>query len=790
MSAFNPPDPFFNGIDYNRNFFSLQSNFITLTYATKTFLNKITGGVISGLLSIIYSTTSPQLLIRNTNASSTSTLQIQNDASTRNLTMGVGNSGSSTYPHQSFIQTDISTSLALNAGGFSATPELFLSDTGNVGVRTNNPLNILQVGNAGRLRIANDTTDFTMLGTADVDGSTNTRIVLNGNTRSGGIAGDIDYRTTSTGDHTFYTGNTTERMRILDTGNIGIGTNNPTSGYLLDVRGNLAINTNSANGILITNSTANSFASLQLKNDLNKTIYFGLGNSTYGSAIYGTNAFIETPSSTNLILNAGATSTPTMTLTNTDVSITKQLTVNGNVGINTSTNSTYALDVYNPSSALNACRIQNGAGNGYLVLSGGASGLLGYITFFNGSGTQTGYIGWGGNLTNYFDFVSQGGYLGYRVNNNLIIGSQLGVGNGTSSAISGTNALTITGTSYLNGNVGIGSSSPQTILDVNGTISVRRTGTTSPPVAGINGGGGDRLILLPASSASTFPHSIGVDALGVYISGPVNSSHAFYINGFIAMTIGSSTSSLKSRLDIDSSQLTAVSITGASGNLLTGYSGEGLLYWGNIAGATVTNQNFTGGIQVSLKATGAIIGSTYVSTSDKRIKKNFKPIENISTVINGLKPVQYDLIKTDRTTSGFIAQEVAEVYPSATSMTKDFIPNIMEKATVDGNIITFQNSKDIVLSVGNAIKMCKEDDYNNGDGVIITGIIDNNHFTILDEDAKLFTDGYVYLYGVAVADFMNVDYNEITTLNTKAIQDLYLIIAKQQEQINLLLSMR
>jgi hypothetical protein len=339
-------------------------------------------------------------------------------------------------------------------------------------------------------------------------------------------------------------------------------------------------------------------------------------------------------------------------------------------------------------------------------------------------------------------------------------------------------------------NVGIGTSSPQTKLDVNGTISIRRTGTASPPVVGINGGGGDRIILLPASSSSTFPHSIGVDALGVYISGPINSSHAFYINGFIAMTIGSSTSSLKSRLDIDSSQLTSVSVTGASGSILTGYSGEGLLYWGNIAGATVTNQNFTGGIQVSLKATGAIIGSTYVSTSDKRIKKNFKPIENISTVINGLKPVQYDLIKTDRTTSGFIAQEVAEVYPSATSMTKDFIPNIMEKATVDGNIITFQNSKDIVLSVGNAIKMCKEDDYNNGDGVIITGIIDNNHFTILDEDAKLFTDGYVYLYGVAVADFMNVDYNEITTLNTKAIQDLYSIIAKQQEQINLLLSMR
>ena len=31
---------------------------------------------------------------------------------------------------------------------------------------------------------------------------------------------------------------------------------------------------------------------------------------------------------------------------------------------------------------------------------------------------------------------------------------------------------------------------------------------------------------------------------------------------------------------------------------------------------------------------------------------------------------------------------------------------------------------------------------------------------------------------------MSVDYNQIIALNTKAIQDLYLIIQKQQEQIN------
>jgi hypothetical protein len=119
MSAFNPPDPFFNGIDYNKNFFSLQSNFITLTYATKTFLNKITGGVVSDLLSIIYSTaTSPLLLLGNTNAGFSSTLQIQNDANTRIFTMGVGNSASVNYPNQAHIEAGTSTDLVLNAGGY------------------------------------------------------------------------------------------------------------------------------------------------------------------------------------------------------------------------------------------------------------------------------------------------------------------------------------------------------------------------------------------------------------------------------------------------------------------------------------------------------------------------------------------------------------------------------------------------------------------------------------------------------------------------------------------------
>ncbi len=45
-------------------------------------------------------------------------------------------------------------------------------NAGNVGIGTANPLNILQVGDAGRLRISNGTTDYTIIGTRDTDDNT------------------------------------------------------------------------------------------------------------------------------------------------------------------------------------------------------------------------------------------------------------------------------------------------------------------------------------------------------------------------------------------------------------------------------------------------------------------------------------------------------------------------------------------------------------------------------------------------------------------------------------------
>ena len=96
-----------------------------------------------------------------------------------------------------------------------------LRSDGNVGIGKTNPTQILQVGNAGRLRISNGTDDYSILGTIDNDGPLNTRIVVSGNTR--GNTGHIEYVATSGGSHIFYTTNsTTERMRIDTNGNVSL----------------------------------------------------------------------------------------------------------------------------------------------------------------------------------------------------------------------------------------------------------------------------------------------------------------------------------------------------------------------------------------------------------------------------------------------------------------------------------------------------------------------------------------------------------------------------------------
>ena len=154
---------------------------------------------------------------------------------------------STTTPYSiKFVQhrvtsTDIRYYIQQTISGTDDTNPALSFKTGCVGIGTTNPVNILQVGSGGRLRISNGTTDYSMIGTIDTDGATNTKIIISGNTRAS-VPGNIEYIATSTtGKHIFTTA-TLERMRITEAGKIGVGTATIVNTAQFQIEGNLYVN--------------------------------------------------------------------------------------------------------------------------------------------------------------------------------------------------------------------------------------------------------------------------------------------------------------------------------------------------------------------------------------------------------------------------------------------------------------------------------------------------------------------------------------------------------------------
>ena len=102
------------------------------------------------------------------------------------------------YANNFFIESAAS-SIIFNTNGrtSTSTPNMIVHSSGNVGIGTTTPNNILQVGDGARLRISNGVSDYSLIGTKDVDDATNTRIVISGNTRASPFNGNIDYVATS-----------------------------------------------------------------------------------------------------------------------------------------------------------------------------------------------------------------------------------------------------------------------------------------------------------------------------------------------------------------------------------------------------------------------------------------------------------------------------------------------------------------------------------------------------------------------------------------------------------------
>ena len=77
--------------------------------------------------------------------------------------------------------------------------------------------------------------------------------------------------------------------------------------------------------------------------------------------------------------------------------------------------------------------------------------------------------------------------------------------------------------------------------------------------------------------------------------------------------------------------------------------------------------NVVGEIRTSTTST------SYLTSSDYRLKEDWVSVANASTRVNALKPVNFAWITSGERVDGFLAHELAEVVPEAVSGEKDAV---------------------------------------------------------------------------------------------------------------------
>ena len=193
---------------------------------------------------------------------------------------------------------------------------------------------------------------------------------------------------------------------------------------------------------------------------------------------------------------------------------------------------------------------------------------------------------------------------------------------------------------------------------------------------------------------------------------------------------------------------------------------------------------------ISIIASGNVYAHEFDAYSDARIKE-VAGVSNASTDLETVNALQVkDYTMKDKVMYGnksfkkVIAQEVEKIYPQVVSKHTDFIPNVYQLSgritkTADGYLIDFtrdhhisSHAKKIQAIISDEGGMQQFD---------IVAIPSANEVVINAPDIK---SDKVFVYGEEVDDFRTVDYEGLTTLHISATQEISRLVKKQAATIS------
>ena len=472
-------------------------------------------------------------------------------------------------------------------------------------------------------------------------------------------------------------------------GNVGIGTKNPSQ--KLDIHGKFTVNSdgtalwgNIPNGItgrlswdggatgkIILRAEANNTLNLGANGSHNHIVIGTGGNVGIGTTTPGASLDLNSSSVDTTLLVRNATQTLRIdqnsirSLTNNDISITTSgntsqlfLKKDGNVGIGT-TDPGAALDV------AGSFKLNNTAGSTLYptsndVYKNGTTSSLKHSIILNTAGWRNASVIESVTGTAPSGFSTEGLYLNATYGSNVFTSASVHVdcntGNGDISFLTGTGAAAPTTKFKLqnNGNVGIGTTSPDEKLVIQGGVKILSTNKLS----------------FSNTSNQTYIHGVTSNRMAF----GTNSVERIRIDEFGNVGIGTTDPGGKLHL-LDSRTTTHTDYTLTVQN--DGATPHGLRVHQKNADPSLTGASSG----YSILTTSGSFQCFYVTNngdtfnkygnygviSDKRLKENITDATAKTEDLKKVRVVNYNLIKDDTKQIGVIAQELEQVFPGLVS---------------------------------------------------------------------------------------------------------------------------